>query len=77
VVGKGEFAIFNASFGPFSLLLGCVPFTLSVVYAASLGAMDSGAFYDELVGRQVAVRVNERHRAILRWMERFGFREGQ
>ena len=46
MVGKGEFAIFNASFGPFSLLLGCVPFTLSVVYAASLGAMDSGAFYD-------------------------------
>src|SRR5690242_857222 len=38
--------------------------------------MDSRAFYDEYVGRQLAVGVNERHRAILRWLQRFGLSQG-
>lgn len=36
--------------------------------------MDSKAFYDEWVDRQTAVGVNERHRAILGWLRRFGMR---
>jgi cyclopropane fatty-acyl-phospholipid synthase-like methyltransferase len=38
--------------------------------------MDSRAFYDKYVGRQLAIGVNERHYAILRWLERFGLRPG-
>lgn len=38
--------------------------------------MDSEEFYDERVGRHTAVGVNERHHAILRWLERFGMRPG-
>jgi 2-polyprenyl-3-methyl-5-hydroxy-6-metoxy-1,4-benzoquinol methylase len=38
--------------------------------------MDSKAFYDDYVGRQTAVGVNERHRAILGWLRRFGLRPG-
>ncbi|HSG08325.1 MAG TPA: class I SAM-dependent methyltransferase [Longimicrobiales bacterium] len=34
--------------------------------------MDSRAFYDDYVGRQTAAGVNERHHAILGWLERFG-----
>jgi trans-aconitate 2-methyltransferase len=34
--------------------------------------MDSRAFYDDYVDRQAAVGVNERHRAILAWLRRFG-----
>jgi cyclopropane fatty-acyl-phospholipid synthase-like methyltransferase len=37
--------------------------------------MDSKAFYDDWVDRQTAVGVNERHRAILAWLQRFGLRE--
>ncbi len=36
--------------------------------------MDSKAFYDDWVDRQTAVGVNERHRAILAWLLRFGLR---
>lgn len=36
--------------------------------------MDSRAFYDDYVDRQTAVGVNERHRAILGWLVRFGLR---
>jgi cyclopropane fatty-acyl-phospholipid synthase-like methyltransferase len=36
--------------------------------------MDSRTFYDEFVGRQTAVGVNERHRAIVAWLRRFGLR---
>ncbi len=38
--------------------------------------MDLKAFYDEYVGRQLAVGVNERHHAILRWLRRFGLCRG-
>ena len=38
--------------------------------------MDSRAFYDEYVGRQVAVGVNERHHAILGWLREAGLRPG-
>lgn len=34
--------------------------------------MDSRAFYDDYVGRQVAVGVNQRHHAIVAWLRRFG-----
>lgn len=37
-------------------------------------ATDVGGFYDDYVGRQLAVGVNDRHRAILRWLQRFGLR---
>jgi trans-aconitate 2-methyltransferase len=40
-------------------------------------SMDSEAFYDEYVGRQLSVGVNERHHAILAWLQRFGMRPGQ
>jgi SAM-dependent methyltransferase len=33
-----------------------------------------GAFYDDYVGRQSAVGINERHRAIMGWLMRFGLR---
>jgi trans-aconitate 2-methyltransferase len=36
--------------------------------------MDSRTFYDELVGRQTTVGVNERHRAIVAWLRRFGLK---
>lgn len=36
--------------------------------------MDSRAFYDDWVDRQTAVGVNERHHAILAWLQRFGLR---
>lgn len=39
-------------------------------------AMDSRAFYDDYVGRQVAVGVNQRHHAIMAWLRRFGLRPG-
>jgi cyclopropane fatty-acyl-phospholipid synthase-like methyltransferase len=38
--------------------------------------MDSEEFYDEYVEQQMATGVNERHRAILRWLQRFGMRPG-
>jgi trans-aconitate 2-methyltransferase len=38
--------------------------------------MDSRTFYDEYVDRQLTVGVNERHHAILRWLQRFGLRRG-
>lgn len=38
--------------------------------------MDSEEFYDKYVAQQKAVGVNERHRAILRWLGRFGMRPG-
>lgn len=38
--------------------------------------MDSKAFYDEYVGRQLAAGVNKRHVAIAGWLERFGLKEG-
>lgn len=38
--------------------------------------MDSRAFYDDFVGRQLRTGVNERHRAIVRWLKRFGLRGG-
>jgi trans-aconitate 2-methyltransferase len=37
---------------------------------------DVGGFYDDYVERQLAVGVNDRHRAILRWLRRFGLRAG-
>lgn len=36
--------------------------------------MDSRTFYDNFASRQLAVGVNERHRAILGWLRRFGLR---
>ena len=36
--------------------------------------MDSRTFYDELVGRQTTVGVNERHQAIMGWLRRFGLK---
>lgn len=36
--------------------------------------MDAKTFYDEYVGRQTAVGVNDRHRAIMGWLKRAGFR---
>ena len=38
--------------------------------------MDSEEFYDKYVAQQTAVGVNDRHRAILRWLQRFGMRPG-
>ena len=38
--------------------------------------MDSEEFYDKYVAQQTAVGVNERHRAILKWLQRFGMRPG-
>ena len=39
--------------------------------------MDSRAFYDKYVGRQLRVGVNERHEAILAHLRRFGMKRGQ
>ena len=39
--------------------------------------MDSRAFYDDYVDRQLAVGVNSRHRCILEWLGRFGMVAGQ
>jgi cyclopropane fatty-acyl-phospholipid synthase-like methyltransferase len=39
--------------------------------------MDSRRFYDEYVGRQLRVGVNERHHAILRWLKQFGLSRGK
>jgi 2-polyprenyl-3-methyl-5-hydroxy-6-metoxy-1,4-benzoquinol methylase len=36
--------------------------------------MDVKTYYDEYVGRQAAVGVNKRHRAILKWLQKFGMR---
>jgi cyclopropane fatty-acyl-phospholipid synthase-like methyltransferase len=36
--------------------------------------MDAKTFYDEYVDRQTAVGVNDRHRAIMRWLKRAGLR---
>ncbi len=33
------------------------------------------SFYDEYVDRQVMAGINDRHKSILNWMKRFGFRE--
>ena len=38
--------------------------------------MDSKAFYDKYADRQIAVGVNARHQAILKWLRRFGLRPG-
>lgn len=38
--------------------------------------MDSEEFYDKYVAQQTAVGVNDRHRAILRWLQRFGMQPG-
>jgi|SRR4249919_472818 len=38
--------------------------------------MDVRGFYDEFAGRQTAVGVNDRHRAILGWLEQLGLRPG-
>ena len=39
--------------------------------------MDVKTYYDEYVGRQAAVGVNDRHRAIIRRLDRAGLRPGQ
>jgi trans-aconitate methyltransferase len=39
--------------------------------------MDSRAFYDDFVERQLKTGVNDRHRAIVRWLKRFGLTRGQ
>jgi SAM-dependent methyltransferase len=36
--------------------------------------MDVTSFYDEYASRQTAVGINQRHRAILAWLQRFGLR---
>jgi trans-aconitate 2-methyltransferase len=43
-------------------------------YSAGTRSMDAKTFYDEYVDRQTAVGVNDRHRAIMRWLQRAGLR---